>query len=286
VIPVAFDYARPSTVDEAVAAVSSAEEAKILAGGQSLLPVLRLRLAAPTLLVDLGAVPGLAGVRLDGDQLVIGAMTTHAEVASSPLVREHAPLLAVAAGTVGDRQVRHRGTLGGSLAHADPAADLPAVAAALDATYVVRGPTGSRTIPAGDFAVDLFTTALAPDEVLVEVRLPSTAGWSVHYEKFHRVAQAWSIVGVAVAVSRTDGVVSGARIALANVGPVPHRARGVEAALSGAPAAAEAVAAACATVAADTATFKPADDLTASADYRRELARVLTTRAVCRALGV
>ncbi|WP_432828249.1 FAD binding domain-containing protein [Dactylosporangium sp. CA-092794] len=282
-IPVAFDYIRPSTVDEAVAALGSADEGKVLAGGQSLLPVLRLRLAAPTVLVDLGGVPGLSGVRLEGDTLVIGAMTTHAEVAASDLVRQHAPLLAAAAGTVGDRQVRHRGTLGGSLAHADPAADLPAVAAALDATFVVQGPAGSRTIAAADFAVDLFTTALAPDDVLVEVRLPSTAGWATHYEKFHRTAQAWAIVGVAVAVRRDNGGIGSARIALTNMGPVPHRPGQVEAALSGAPAAQPAIAEACAAVADGTA---PVDDLSASADYRRELARVLTTRAVCRALGV
>ncbi|WP_432987677.1 FAD binding domain-containing protein [Dactylosporangium sp. CA-233914] len=282
-IPVPFDYLRPATLAEAVAALGSAEEGKLLAGGQSLLPVLRLRLAAPTLLVDLGAVPGLRGVQLSGADLVIGAMTTHAEVAASDLVREHAPLLAAAAATVGDRQVRHRGTLGGSLAHADPAADLPAVAAALDAVCVVAGPSGRRSIPAADFAVDLFTTALAPDEVLVEVRLPSTAGWAVHYEKFHRTAQSWAIVGVAAAVRRDNGGIGAARVALTNVGPVPHRARGVEEALAGAPATAEAIATACAGAAEGT---DPVDDLTASARYRRELARVLSTRAVCRALGV
>ncbi|GAA4246002.1 FAD binding domain-containing protein [Dactylosporangium darangshiense] len=282
-IPVPFDYLRPSTVEEAVAALGSADEGKVLAGGQSLLPVLRLRLAAPTLLVDLGAVPGLTGIRLEGDTLVIGAMTTHAEVAASDLVRQHAPLLAAAAGTVGDRQVRHRGTLGGSLAHADPAADLPAVAAALDATYVVQGPAGSRTIGAAGFTVDLFTTDLAPDEVLVEVRVPSTAGWTAHYEKFHRTAQAWAIVGVAVAVRRDNGGIGAARVALTNMGPVPHRARAVEDALAGAAATPAAVAAACAQVAAGTT---PVDDLSGSADYRRDLARVLTARAVCRALGV
>jgi carbon-monoxide dehydrogenase medium subunit len=284
VIPVAFDYLKPSTVQEAVAALgSSSAEPKILAGGQSLLPVLRLRLAAPTLLVDLGGVAGLDGVSLDGDTLVVGAMTTHAEVASSPLVQRHAPLLAAAAASVGDRQVRHRGTIGGSLAHADPAADLPAVAAALDATYVVEGPTGRREVSAADFSVDLFTTALAPDEVLVEVRLSSSEGWSAHYEKFHRMAQAWAIVGVAVAVSRSNGAISGARVALTNMGPVPHRAVEVEAALTGSPATAVAVAAACVAVSSGTS---PADDLTASADYRRDLARVLTTRAVCKALGI
>jgi carbon-monoxide dehydrogenase medium subunit len=283
VIPVAFDYARPSTVEEAVAALGSSDEAKILAGGQSLLPVLRLRLAAPALLVDLGALPGLTGARLDGDTLVIGAMTTHSDVANSPLIRQHAPLLAHAAGTVGDRQVRHRGTIGGSLAHADPAADLPAVAAALDATYVIQGPGGRRTVSAADFSVDLFTTALAPDEVLVEVRLASTDGWATHYEKFHRTAQAWAIVGVAVAVSRSNGNIASARVALTNMGPVPHRAHTVEAALAGAPVTARAIADACHSVATETV---PVDDLNASADYRRELARVLTTRAVCRASGV
>ena len=283
-IPVAFDYLKPSTVEEAVTALGAAEEAKVLAGGQSLLPVLRLRLAAPTLLVDLGGVPGLSGVRLDGDTLVVGAMTTHAEVASSDrwccgtrrCSRPRRP-------RVGDRQVRHRGTLGGSLAHADPAADLPAVAAALDATYVVQGPSGRRTVSAADFSVDLFTTALAPDEVLVEVRLSIVDGWSTHYEKFHRMAQAWAIVGVAVAVSRSNGTISGARVALTNMGPVPHRAVEVEAALTGAPATADAVAAACVSVSAGTS---PVDDLNASADYRRDLARVLTARAVCRALGI
>ncbi|MFF5232214.1 FAD binding domain-containing protein [Dactylosporangium sp. NPDC000521] len=282
-IPVAFDYLKPSTVEEAVTALGAAEDAKVLAGGQSLLPVLRLRLAAPALLVDLAGVPGLSGVRLDGDTLVVGAMTTHAEVASSPLVQRHAPLLAAAAARVGDRQVRHRGTVGGSLAHADPAADLPAVAAALDATYVVQGPAGRRSVSAADFAVDLFTTALAPDEVLVEVRLAGADGWSAHYEKFHRVAQAWAIVGVAVAVSRSGGTIAGARVALTNMGPVPHRAVEVEAALTGAPATADAVAAACVSVSSGTS---PVDDLTASADYRRDLARVLTARAVCRALGI
>ncbi|GAA3270090.1 xanthine dehydrogenase family protein subunit M [Dactylosporangium vinaceum] len=282
-IPVAFDYVRASTVEEAVAALGAAEEGKVLAGGQSLLPVLRLRLAAPTVLVDLAGVAQLRGVHLREGALVIGAMTTHAEVAASDLVREHAPLLALAAGTVGDRQVRHRGTLGGSLAHADPAADLPAVAAALDATYVVQGPAGRRSIGAADFAIGLFTTALAPDEVLVEVRLPSTAGWAVHYEKFHRTSQSWAIVGVAAAVRRDNGGIGAARIALTNVGPVPHRARTVEEALTGAPATPTAIAEACGPAAAGTA---PVDDLSASADYRRELARVLTTRAVCKALGV
>ena len=283
-IPVAFDYLRPSTVDDAVRALAEAgDEAKIIAGGQSLLPVLRLRLAAPSLVVDLGGMPQLAGVREEGDQLVIGAMTTHAEVASSPLVTRHAPLLAQAAASVGDRQVRHRGTLGGSLSHADPAADLPAVAAALDAEYVVNGQSGRRVVSAAQFAVDLFTTALTPDEVLVEVRLPKLSGWGSHYEKFHRTSQAWAIVGVAVAVRREDGAIGEARVALTNMGPKPVRAVAVEAALAGCAADASAIAQACSAAAEGT---EPVDDLSASADYRRHLARVLTARAICKAAGV
>jgi len=284
VIPVAFDYLRPSTVEDAVTALTEAgDEAKVIAGGQSLLPVLRLRLAAPSLLVDLGGMPQLHGVREDGDALVIGAMTTHDEVASSPLVAQHAPLLAKAAGKVGDRQVRHRGTLGGSLAHADPAADLPTVAVALDASYVVVGPGGRRTISASDFGVDLFTTALAADEVLVEVRVPKLTGWGAHYEKFHRTAQAWAIVGVAAAVQRSNGTIGAARVALTNMGPTTVRATQLEAALAGCSADAAAIQAACG--AADEGTA-PVDDLSASADYRRHLVRVIAARAVAAAAGV
>jgi carbon-monoxide dehydrogenase medium subunit len=281
---VAFDYLRPSTVDDAVSALAEAgDEAKVIAGGQSLLPVLRLRLAAPSLLVDLGGMPQLRGVRDDGDALVIGAMTTHDELASSPLVAQHAPLLAHAAGKVGDRQVRHRGTLGGSLAHADPAADLPTVAAALDAEYLIVGRSGRRTVSASDFAVDYFTTTLGPDEVLLEIRVPKLGGWGSHYEKFHRVVQAWAIVGVAAAVQRSNGSISAARVALTNMGPTPVRAAAVEAALVGCDASTDAIAEACAAAAEGTS---PADDLTASADYRRHLARVLTARAVSAAAGV
>jgi aerobic carbon-monoxide dehydrogenase medium subunit len=284
VIPVAFDYLRPSTVDDAVVALAEAgDEAKVIAGGQSLLPVLRLRLAGPSLLVDLGGMPQLRGVREEGDSLVIGAMTTHDEVASSPLVARYAPLLAQAAGHVGDRQVRHRGTLGGSLAHADPAADLPTVTAALDAQYLIAGPSGRRTVSASDFAVDLFTTALAPDEVLLEVRVPKLEGWGSHYEKFHRTMQAWAIVGVAAAVQRSNGSISAARVALTNMGPKPVRASAVEAALVGRPADGAAIDDACAAAAEGAA---PADDLTASAEYRTHLARVLTARAVRAAAGV
>ena len=176
----------------------------------------------------------LRGIRVDGDALVIGAMTTHAEVAASDVVRAEAPLVAAGRGPVGDRQVRHRGTLGGSLAHADPAGDLPAAALALDATMVVAGPNGRRSVAARDFFTDIFTTALGPDEVLVEVRFPRLPGWTARYEKFHRTAQAWAMVGVAAAVRRENGSIAEARVALTNMGPTPVRAGAVEAALAGA----------------------------------------------------
>ncbi|HEY0807328.1 MAG TPA: FAD binding domain-containing protein, partial [Pseudonocardiaceae bacterium] len=182
-IPAAFDYLAPSTLDEAVRALADAgEDAKVLGGGQSLLPVLRMRLAAPSVVVDLGKIAELRGVREDGDHLVIGAMTTHYDVQRDPLVREHAALLAVATDTVADPQIRHRGTFGGSLAHADPAGDLLAPALALDVEMVIAGPNGRRTVAAADFFVDFFTTALAADEILVEVRVPKYTGWGAHYE--------------------------------------------------------------------------------------------------------
>ncbi|MFG2602548.1 FAD binding domain-containing protein [Streptomyces sp. NPDC048514] len=280
-IPPAFDYARPSSVDEAVRTLADAgEEGKVLAGGQSLLPLLRLRLAFPELVVDVGRIPELRGVREDGDALVIGAMTTHHEVVHDPLVRRHAGLLAEATATVADPAVRHRGTLGGSLAHADPAGDLPAVALALDAELVVAGPGGRRTIPAREFFVDYLQSALAPDELLVEVRVPKTDGWSFHYEKFHPVAQSWAIVGVAALVRGDGGHVAEARIALTNMGPTPLRATAAERALSGADGP-EAVARAAEAAAEDT---RPARDLAGSPEYREHLARVLTRRSVLTAL--
>jgi carbon-monoxide dehydrogenase medium subunit len=202
-------------------------------------------------------------------------------VSSSPLVTAESPLLAAVARTVGDRQVRHRGTLGGSLAHADPAGDLPAAAVALDATMVVAGPSGQRAIAARDFFTDIFTTALAPDEVLVEVRVPRTTGWTVSYEKFHRTAQAWAVLGVAAAVRRQNGAIAEARVALTNAGPTPVRASAVEAALAGATDRA-AVKAAAARAADGTA---PPSDAGGSAAYRQHLAQVLTARAVATAAG-
>ncbi|MEV4144209.1 xanthine dehydrogenase family protein subunit M [Amycolatopsis sp. NPDC049691] len=282
-IPASFDYVRPSTVDEAVQALASAgEDAKVLAGGQSLLPVLRMRLAAPTTLVDLGRVAELRGVREDGDDLVIGAMTTHYEVQRDALIAEHAALLKEATDTVADPQIRHRGTLGGAISHADPAGDLLAPVLALEASLVVAGPSGRRTVPAAEFFQDLFTTALAPDELLVEVRVPKHTGWRAHYEKFNRVAQAWSMVAVAVTVRTEAGVIEEARVALTNMGSTPVRASGVEAALVGVQASADAIAAAASHAAEGT---NPPVDSNADVEYRRHLAQVLTGRAIAAAAG-
>ena len=288
-IPAPFEYARPTTVDEALQAIAAGgEDVKILAGGQSLIPVMRLRLAAPETVVDLGRVAELRGVREEGsgDQgaIVIGAMTTHSDILADPLVAQYAPLVAQATETVADRQVRHRGTFGGSLAHADPAGDLPAVALALDAEFVLAGPNGRRTVPAREFFVDYLTTALDEGELLVEVRVPKLAGqWGMHYEKFNRVAQAWSIVAVAAAVRRENGHIAEARIGLTNMGPTPLRAGAAEAALAGADATDGSVAAAAARAAEGT---DPSSDLNAQADYRRHLAQVLTRRAVRAAAGL
>ncbi len=280
-IPAQFDYVRPSTVEDAVEALRGSDDAKVLAGGQSLLPVLRLRLAAPALVVDLGGIADIRGVREDStdgrDSIVIGAMTTHHDVLRDDLVREHLGLLADATATVADPQVRHRGTLGGSLAHADPAGDLGAVALALDAEFVIVGAGGRRTVPAHDFFVDYFTTALAEDELLAEIRFPKYTGWRHHYEKFNRTAQAWSMVAVAVALKVEGVTISEARIGLTNMGSTPIRAGAVEQALVGQPASEEAARAAAEHATAGTAAPSDAD---ADADYREHLARILTGRAV------
>ena len=283
-IPADFEYVAPTTLAEAVAALGEAgEDAKILAGGQSLIPVLRLRLAFPTTLVDLSKVAELRGVTDEGDALVIGAMTKHSDVIEDPLVQAHAPLLAVATSTVADPAVRHRGTFGGALAHADPAGDLAAVALALDAELIAEGPGGRRTIAARDFFVDYLETSLSLDEILAAVRVPKLAGaWGVRYEKFNRVAQAWAIVGVAAAVRMEGGAVAEARIGLTNMGSTPVRPAGVEAALVGASDKA-AITAACASVADG---LTPPSDLGGQADYRAHLARVLTARAVAHAAGM
>ncbi|MFF5340310.1 FAD binding domain-containing protein [Streptomyces althioticus] len=282
-IPPAFDYVRPHTVEEAVRALADGgEDAKVLAGGQSLLPLMRLRMAFPQLLVDTGRIPGLRGSRMEGDTLVVGAMTTHHDVLRDALVRRHAGLLAAATATVADPAVRHRGTLGGSLAHADPAADLPAVILALEGELVAVGPRGRRAIPAREFFTDYLETALAPDELLVEVRLPSTDGWGFHYEKFQRVAQAYAIVGVAALVRRDNGRIAEARVGLTNMGSTPLRAPAAEEALAGAGDAA-AVKRAAGQAAEGT---RPSRDTSASPEYRAHLARVLTGRAVLAAAGM
>ena len=281
--PAPFDYLAPTSLDEALTALADAgEDAKVLAGGQSLLPLLRLRLAAPSVVVDLGGIAELRGVREDGDDLVIGSMTTHATVLRDPLVAQHAPLLAQATATVADRQVRHLGTFGGSLAHADPASDLPAVALAVDAVFEIAGPGGRRSVPAAEFFVDYLTSALAADEVLTAVRVPKRSGWTSHYEKFNRTAQAWAVVGVAAMVRRSNGSIAEARVALTNMGPRPVRASAVESALAGAGAEQGAVAAAAAHALEGA---EPSSDLNASAEYRGHLAKVLTERAVLAALG-
>jgi carbon-monoxide dehydrogenase medium subunit len=284
-IPAPFAYARPTTVEEALQAVASGgEDVKILAGGQSLIPVMRLRLAAPETVVDLTKVAELRGVREEEGAIVIGAMTTHSDVLSDPLIGRYAPLIAEATETVADRQVRHRGTFGGALAHADPAGDLPAVALALDAEFVIAGLEGRRTVPAAEFFVDYLTTALEEGELLVEIRVPKLRGtWGMHYEKFNRVAQAWSIVAVAALVRREEGRIAEARVGLTNMGPTPLRARGVEAALVDVDATREAVAAAAEHAAEGTSS---SSDLNGQADYREHLARVLTRRAVTVAAGL
>jgi carbon-monoxide dehydrogenase medium subunit len=241
-----------------------------------------MRLNAPEVVIDLGKIDALRGVRDDGDAIVIGAMTTHADVLSHPLVRENAFVITKAAEQLADPQVRHRGTFGGALAHADPAGDLGAPCLALDAGFVIAGPGGTRTVAAEDFFVDLFTTAIDEAEILTEVRIPKRAGWGAHYEKFVRVSHQWPIVAVAAAVKVEGGTISEARVGLTNMGSTPLRARSVEQALVGQPATDEAVRTAAASAADGT---NPPSDLNGDADYRRHLATVLTRRAVLAAAG-
>ena len=218
-IPASFEYLAPTSLADALSALAEAgDEGKVLAGGQSLLPVLRMRLNAPEKVIDLGRIEELRGIREDGDHLVIGAMTTHADVSASDLVREHAAVLADAAAEVADPQIRHRGTIGGALVHADPAGDLGAPVLALDAEFVIAGPGGERTVAAADFFVDLFETAVEDGELLTAIRIPKHTGWGGHYEKFVRVAHQWSIVAVAAAVRVEDGAIAEAKVGLTNMG--------------------------------------------------------------------
>ena len=281
-IPAAFDYHAPTSVEEAVMLLGSSGDVKVLAGGQSLIPVLRLRLAAPEVIVDLGRIESLRGIREDDDSIVIGAMTPHDDVARSSIVATHALLLSKAVQTVADPAVRHRGTFGGALAHADPAGDLLAPALALDASFVIVGPSGTRTVPAADFFQDLFTTAIAEGEILIEVRVPKHSGWGAHYEKFSRVAQQWAIVAVAATVHVEGGTIAQARVALTNMGSVPIRASATEQALQGVAVDASAIAAAVADIAEGT---RPPTDLNGDGDYRRHLASVLARRSVLAAAG-
>ena len=277
-IPAAFDYQAPTSVEEALRLLTEGgDDAKIIAGGQSLLPVLKLRLAAPELVIDLAKIDSLKGVRDDGDAIVIGAMTPHFEVVADPLVNAHASLIAKCAATVADPQVRHRGTFGGACAHADPAGDIPAPTLALDAEFVLAGPGGQRRVAAANFFQDLFTTAMGDDEILIEVRVPKCTGWGSAYEKFVRVAQQWAIVGVAAAVRTENDAIAEARIGLTNMGPTPIRARAAEQALVGIAVEPDAVASALTSIADGTA---PPTDVNGDPEYRRHLATILGRRAV------
>jgi carbon-monoxide dehydrogenase medium subunit len=268
VIPASFTYLRANSAEEACElAAEHGEDAKYLAGGHSLLPLMKLRLAAPEALIDLGGVRDLSYVTDQGSYIAVGALTRHHDVHHSELLEREIPLLAYAAGQVGDPQVRHRGTIGGSVAHADPASDLPSVLLALDATLVARGTDGSREIPIGDFFQGLFETALEPGELLTEIRVPKPgrAGWS--FQKFTQRAIDWAIVGVAV---------QGGNVALVNMAGTPIRAAGVEEALAGGASTADAAARAAEGTSA-------AADIRASREYREHLARVLTSRALTEA---
>ena len=268
-IPAQFDYVRAESAEEAISLIGQhGDEAKFIAGGHSLLPLMKLRLAQPTVLVDIGRLSDLSYIREDGDMIAIGAMTRHMDVENSPVLKEHAPLLAHAASHVGDPQVRHRGTIGGSIAHSDSASDLPATTLAMGATYVAQGPNGTREIAASDFFQGFLTTSLAADELLTEIRVPKMggAGWS--FQKFNRRAQDWAIVGVA---AWRNGTESG--VGLVNMGSVPILATGVSAAISSGASVEDA--------AAEAATgTDPTADLSASIEYREHLARILTKRAL------
>jgi carbon-monoxide dehydrogenase medium subunit len=267
-IPAPFEYVRAGSADEVLAALAEhGDDAKILAGGMSLLPLMKLRLATPSVLIDAGRVRDLAYVNDAGDHIAIGALTRHRDLEISELLASECGVLRAVAAEVGDNQVRHRGTIGGSTAHGDPASDLPAVLLAVDATLVVRGPNGERTIPAAEFFHGFLETALEPDELLVEIRVPKTGASGFSYQKFNRRAQDWAIVG---ALAVRNGAT---RVALVNMGSVPLRAGGVEEALASGASATDA-----AERAAD-GTEAPGD-LNATPEYREHLARVLVRRAL------
>jgi carbon-monoxide dehydrogenase medium subunit len=270
-IPSAFDYQRADSVDAALSLLTeNGEDAKLLAGGHSLLPLMKLRLASPGVLIDIGRLRDLSYIREAGDRILIGALTRHHEVEHSALLQAQVPILPYATGKVGDPQVRHRGTIGGSIAHGDPASDLPAVTLALGAVFTLVGPGGERRVPATDFFKGFLETALAADEILTEISVPKMAGAGWSFQKFNRRAQDWAIVGVAAVRNGTTGV------ALVNMASMPVRASAVERALDGGASAAEAAAQA-------NDGLEPPGDLNASPDYRRHLAEVLTRRALLEA---
>lgn len=283
-IPAQFEYTAPATVADALTVLAEhGDEAKVMAGGQSLLPILRMRLNAPGVVVDIGKIPELRGIRDDGDAVVLGATTTYQEVLDSDLLREHAALLLEAVTQVADPQIRHRGTVGGALAHADPAGDVGAPVLALGAALEITGADGQRrTVAAEDFFVDLFETAVQEGELLTGIRIPKHTGWGATYEKFVRVSHQWAIVAVAATVRAEGGTIAEARVALTNMGSTPVRARAVEDALVGRAATEDAVREAVAGVAEGTT---PPSDLNGDADYRRHVATVLTRRAVLSAAG-
>jgi len=270
VIPAAFEYKRASSAQEAIALITQyGDEAKFLAGGHSLIPLMKLRLAQPTMLIDIGRIKDLSYIKDAGDHIAIGALTRHMDVENSALLKQHVPLLAHAASYVGDAQVRHRGTIGGSLAHADPASDLPATTLALGATYVVKGQNGERTIAAKDFYKGFLENALHPDEMLTEIRVPKITGAGWGFQKFNRRAQDWAIVGVAAWRSK-DG---SSGVALVNMGSTPILAASVSAALAKGASVADAADLA-------SAEASPQDDLNATSEYRVHLAKVLVRRAL------
>ena len=272
-IPAPFDYEVASSVENAVELLGAREDTKLLAGGHSLIPLLRLRLARPAVLVDVGRLDSLRYVRDAGDKLAVGALTRHHDVQNDALLQEHCPILSYTAGLIGDPQVRHRGTIGGSVAHGDPASDLPAVLLALDAEFDVHGSDGQRTSPAAEFFRGVFETALGPQDVLTEIRVAKlgAAGWS--YLKFTRRAQDWATVGVAAVVRRSNGTIDDAAIALTNMGATPLRARSAETALTSV----DDIGVSAASVAAET---DPPTDTGGSGEYRRHLAEVLARRAL------
>jgi len=278
--PASFGYFAARSIEEALELLTKhGDDAKLLAGGHSLIPAMKLRLASPRYLIDLGRVPGLSGVRVDGESLVIGALTVHADVASSELVRQRLPGLADAAGVIGDLQVRNRGTIGGSVAHADPGADFPVILTALNASFILQSPSGRRTVPVDKFFIDFFTTALAPNEVLTEIRVPLPPnGAGTAYAKLGHPASGYVVVSAGVLLFRDQsGRCASVRVAIGGLGSGPLHAAATEAALQGQPLTPEVIAAAAAKAAEGA---EPDDDLYASADYKRHMAAVYARRAI------